>query len=694
LIWLVLTVLILLGYSLQSVAGSVHYSMLMPAYGTVSSPSVILEGGNCSGTSTIYTNKTSAKVNVTAPVPIYDFIDNNVSNVDSSVGKGTHSNFTAQQYGPDSIYDALTETNIGTGGNWGITSSSFASTSTHTTYRYMGGTSPNTNGMIVTRLYIRCGTTGTAAIALYTGGTLSDPTGATKRTEAYNVAVSAGWNTIDVPDYSWPANTITWIGWCHSASIYYSTSSSDCGNFQSGQGRWNQPSPADADQTAPMPTNPGAGSFSNAWYAVYAEYTVLDWQLDLEGQWTGADYDETNEELAIYVNKWGNTYSLDATGGYMIIGSGTPNWGSVTGTISFWVKWDTVGNRPWGQHDNMETRFSGSNLVLDWGATGSLTSSTSFTNSTWYFIAIVWNENTDRLYLYVGDQTNRPTLDAYNNAWTSTVSTVGVTQNNFMASRGGVNPTDGKGDDLRYWNTERTLAQIQSDYKTELTGSETNLRSYFKLNNNFDDVGPNNNDGSGSGSYSFSSDVPFNAPENIRVDVWNGSAWQNLFTDLTNGWNNVSVSSYLNSSTFTIRFKGGTETSDITQDSWKIDATLLQVWTTQTYDYVLKVVNQGAGNWVVNMKVYGSSNIGRLSTLNISLHDGTSSNQIAVSGGSIVKSEGESYNLPGGVNSTIYISMSNLLATTAGTSYLYVYLKIRVPNTSTYSLYVITFEIT
>jgi hypothetical protein len=83
-----------------------------------------------------------------------------------------------------------------------------------------------------------------------------------------------------------------------------------------------------------------------------------------------------------------------------------------------------------------------------------------------------------------------------------------------------------------------------SDYDAELSGSETNIKSCFKLNNNFDDRGPNNNDGSCSGNYSFSSDVPSGAvpTENIRIGVWNGAAWQNLFTNLANGWNNVSVS--------------------------------------------------------------------------------------------------------------------------------------------------------
>jgi len=226
--------------------------------------------------------------------------------------------------------------------------------------------------------------------------------------------------------------------------------------------------------------------------------------------WIKASYESGRDDLIdLGIQDMQNRYSLDALGGFMIVGDGTPNWGSSAGTISFWVNWDTVGNRPWGQHDNMELRFSGSYLVVDWGASGSLTSNTAFNAGKWYFIAIVWNENLDRLYLYVGDQNNAPVVDAQNNSWTLSVSTVGVTQNNFLASRGGVNPTDGRGDDLRYWNVDRSLAAIQNDYITEITGLQTNLRSYFRLNNNFYDSGPNNNNGASSGSYSFSTSVPF-----------------------------------------------------------------------------------------------------------------------------------------------------------------------------------------
>jgi hypothetical protein len=93
--------------------------------------------------------------------------------------------------------------------------------------------------------------------------------------------------------------------------------------------------------------------------------------------------------------------------------------------------------------------------------------------------------------------------------------------------------------------------------------------------------------------------------ENIRVDVWTGTSWQNVFADLASGWNNVSVASYLTSQNFTIRFKGETETVDPAQDSWNIDAVLLHFWSDS---YIAEVEFTGSSNtedwtqlnWTVN----------------------------------------------------------------------------------------------
>jgi len=555
------------------------------------------------------------------------YVDNNTSNVDSSAGKGTHSNFQAQQAGPDSLFDTLTEED--TLGSWGDYSSELLVNPGAEFGDTTGWTATGPNAANFVAGYdCSAGSAGphTGSYAFYWNRPSSSSDWAYQEVDLspWFLEIQSGEAQITAKgwlvcsEYHVPPWDIVRM-----KVVFYDNSSQEISSatYDTGERGDLQVWTEFGVENYTIPTNAVKvrmwfQTFENGWDSGNADdFTVKvrtynsggNSELDLEVQWTNVNYNRTNEELCICAYEGNNTYSMDATGGYMVIGDGTPDWGSTTGTISFWIQWDTVGNRPWGQHGDMETRFSGSNLVLDWGSAGSITSSTSFTAGKWYFIAIVWDENTDDLYLYVGDEDNAPTEDTHIVGWTDTVSDEGVTENNFMASKGGVNPTDGQGDDLRYWNIDRTLAEIQSDYDTELTGSETNLRSYFKLNNNFDDIGPDNNDGSGSGSYLFQSDVPFDAPptENLRVDVWTGSVWQNLFTNLTSGWNNVSVSSYLDSSTFTIRFKGANETGDTTQDGWKIDATLLHLWPTedlylllQDATIVVELLQNGTMRWL------------------------------------------------------------------------------------------------
>jgi hypothetical protein len=242
---------------------------------------------------------------------------------------------------------------------------------------------------------------------------------------------------------------------------------------------------------------------------------------------------------------------------------------------------DAVQGRFWGQNGDMETRWSGTNLVLDWGGVNSLTSATSFSADQWYFVAIVWNETADDLLLYVGDAGTLPVLDANSLTGTWTNTTPAPTENRFLNGLGGNEPVDGQGDDLRYWNISRTLPALQSDYNTSLTGLESGLQSYYPFDGDLADRGPNTDDGVTVGSAGFSTDVPFwsLSSEALRVDVWTGSAWQNVISSLTYGWNNVTVTSYLTSPSFTIRYHGSIETNDLVQDHWYIDVALLHVWT-------------------------------------------------------------------------------------------------------------------
>jgi hypothetical protein len=78
--------------------------------------------------------------------------------------------------------------------------------------------------------------------------------------------------------------------------------------------------------------------------------------------------------------------------------------------------------------------------------------------------------------------------------------------------------------------------------------------------------------------------------EDINVNIRNTTAgsWDLLFSDInTNGWANTTITDYV-ASTITLQFKGGTETSDNSQDTWEIDAVLLRQ-SNQTYQLDLEV---------------------------------------------------------------------------------------------------------
>lgn len=140
--------------------------------------------------------------------------------------------------------------------------------------------------------------------------------------------------------------------------------------------------------------------------------------------------------------------------------------------------------------------------------------------------------------------------------------------------------------------------------------------------------------------------------------------------------------------------KGNCSDADVTVYTNKTRAlvTVVAINSSTTFNYVLKTVNQVLDNWTINLQVYDNSSITRLSNAAISFDYDGSSDQIIISDGNITQPEGEPCTLAG--NATVNIVINDLQATESGTSYLYVHLKIQVPETSTYSLYVITFKIT
>jgi len=114
-----------------------------------------------------------------------------------------------------------------------------------------------------------------------------------------------------------------------------------------------------------------------------------------------------------------------------------------------------------------------------------------------------------------------------------------------------------------------------------------------------------------------------------------------------------------------------------------------------SYNYVLKIVNQGNDAWKIRLKAYSESNITRLNNCTIyfrNASDGTSG-QVYIVNGAYTQQIGPWYDLPGSIGAERYIVVT-LDANNSDVSYVYVHLEILVPNKSTYAQYIITFEIT
>ncbi|MHA2302735.1 MAG: hypothetical protein ACXACD_17450, partial [Candidatus Thorarchaeota archaeon] len=201
--------------------------------------------------------------------------------------------------------------------------------------------------------------------------------------------------------------------------------------------------------------------------------------------------------------------------GFFLIGpGGAVDFGSQAGTLSWWGKWDVTAphGRWWGQHGNFELRWSSGRIVLDWGTDTTLTGIKSdWVPDQWYFFAITWNETSDFLAFYWGDELTMPQLDA-SITWTSTVVGLHI-QNDIMNSIRRTAYVDGHIDEFRYYDVQRTLVDFRSDYQERLQGTEPGLSHYYMFENDLADAA-GGIDLVASGGYTFSPDV-FS-----RLDGW------------------------------------------------------------------------------------------------------------------------------------------------------------------------------
>ncbi|MHA2140246.1 MAG: hypothetical protein ACXADD_02015 [Candidatus Thorarchaeota archaeon] len=265
-------------------------------------------------------------------------------------------------------------------------------------------------------------------------------------------------------------------------------------------------------------------------------------------------------------------YSADCFGSsFFLIGpGGSTDFSSPSGTLSWWGKWDDAAphGRWWGQHGNFELRWSSGQIVLDWGTDTALTGTKSdWVPDQWYFFAIAWNETSDFLAFYWGDELNMPQLDA-SITWTSSVVGLHV-QNDIMNSMQRTAYVDGHVDEFRchYYMFENDLSDTAGGIDLIASGSYAfspdvislaegwkaeqlqinvnNLRNLYALNGSFDSGFPGvNEDWSGDGVYNASGWL-------AQREVLNFYGRQRATYDATGyvileneGWYNATTSSY------------------------------------------------------------------------------------------------------------------------------------------------------
>jgi len=185
--------------------------------------------------------------------------------------------------------------------------------------------------------------------------------------------------------------------------------------------------------------------------------------------------------------------NFDGVNDYGVINSsfGNPN----TLTIEFWFKTSTTTySALFGQSGGVPTAVQDSwvptILILANGkiqaelwanGIGYITSPLSYNDNQWHHIAFVGAGNNQILYIdgvLIGSRAGA--ID--NSWWSNTTIGAGYSDSDRGASGDDWYYFNGAMDDVRIWNTARSITEIQNNLGAELVGNETGLLAYYKTN--------------------------------------------------------------------------------------------------------------------------------------------------------------------------------------------------------------------
>ena len=170
------------------------------------------------------------------------------------------------------------------------------------------------------------------------------------------------------------------------------------------------------------------------------------------------------------------------------------------------VRWSNEG----GSNKNFLCRMETGGVVKAWVGSGSSTGAsvagtTDIDDGDWHHVAITWSGSTDdKIRIYIDG-----TLDA---TMSGTGAPTAASTSLVIGGKSGLSGEDSdiEMDDVRIWDTQRSVSEIDDNKDAELAGTESGLLDYWKLNNDL----TNSVSGGGSGSLTnnnsatFSTDIP------------------------------------------------------------------------------------------------------------------------------------------------------------------------------------------
>lgn len=193
-------------------------------------------------------------------------------------------------------------------------------------------------------------------------------------------------------------------------------------------------------------------------------------------------------------------------------------------TTTLWMKPESYGvtqaflsRRQSGGTTGFELRLNNvgqaETVALNGASVRVWTSAQSVPLGRWTHIAITTNISAGSYSVYFDGIETLGSLTNNTGAMTALVQSPAATAIELGSTQGGTSNFDGMLSEVTLWNVVRSATDIRDNMNKQLTGTETNLIGYWKLDGNFNDATGNNNLTGSGGAVATTVDNPFSAIE-------------------------------------------------------------------------------------------------------------------------------------------------------------------------------------